>query len=165
MRMAVSKDLREINFDNKTLSPAPPPESEWIKFDDIWDQTTVAAATTQAADDGETKAKVEVLELNEKTEKIRNAQVSFEKSISKASPIEVRWKAWHEQNQFMGATHADKACVIGMLENIHSRWDVSAGDVKVMLRDGKAFAVAATSVTKGPSCYPPASPKQVGCTI
>ena len=67
MLMAVSKTLREISFDNKTPPPAPPPESEWIKFDDIWDQTAVAAATTQAADDGETKAKVEVLEFDEKT--------------------------------------------------------------------------------------------------
>ena len=65
MLIAVSKNLREISFDNKTPPPAPTPESEW-KFDDIWDQTAVAAATTQAADDGEMKAKVEVLEFYEK---------------------------------------------------------------------------------------------------
>ena len=86
--------MREINFDNKTPPPAPPPESEWIKIDDILDQNAVAAATTQTADDGETKAKVEVLEFDEKNGKHRNAQVSFEKGdMSKASPLELPWKA------------------------------------------------------------------------
>ena len=55
----------------------------------------------------------------------------------------------------MGATHADKACAVAMLENIHSRWDVSAVDVKVMLRDGKAFVAVATNVKTKTILLPP----------
>ena len=66
-----------------------------------------------------------------------NEQVSFEQADSgDASPIEVPWTSWHEGNHLNFATHADKAAVVTMLENIHRRWNVSTVDVKVMFLNG-----------------------------
>ena len=46
----------------------------------------------------------------------------------------------------IAAVAADKAAVVGMLENVHRRWDVSAANVKVMLLDGKASVVAGADI-------------------
>ena len=48
----------------------------------------------------------------------------------------------------IAAVAADKAAVVGMLENVHRRWDVSAVNVKVMLLDGKASVVAGADIEK-----------------
>ena len=60
----------------------------------------------------------------------------------------------------IAAVAADKAAVVGVLENIHRRWDVSAVDVKVMLLDGKASVVAGADMPKKTIMLPPCVPRQ-----
>ena len=137
---------------------------EWIKFEVAPTQTAVAAATTLA---GESNAKVRVLQFDEKTGVLLQKQVTFdEQDRSRGQTIEAPWKLWHEQNLNMGAKHADKACVITMLENIHRKWDVSSVDVKIMLKGDKsgttkALVVAGAKVKKIHSFYRLASPGTV----
>ena len=50
----------------------------------------------------------------------------------------------------IAAVAADKAAVVGMLENRHRRWDVSTVDVEVMLLDGRASVVAGADIPTRP---------------
>ena len=69
---------------------------EWIKFEVAPAQTAVAAATTQA---GESNAKVEELQFDEKTGVLPKEQVTFdEQDRSRGETIEAPWKSWREQN-------------------------------------------------------------------
>ena len=162
MLKAVSKFMREIKFDDSTPPPKPPHEWDWITADGLLDKTAVAAGTTPEASKapGGTKAAVEVLEFDQRTGKMLKQQVSFEQAVSKAAPIELPWKSWHEANLFMAATHADKAAVVTMLENIHCRWSVSAIDVKIMFLEGKTSVVAGAIIKKNTLMLPPCVPKQ-----
>ena len=119
-------------------------DCEWITFEVAPAQTAVASATTQA---GESNAKVEVLQFDEKTGVLLKKQVTFdEQDRSRGETIEAPWKSWHEQHLNMGAKQADKACVVTMLENIHRKWDVSTVDVKIMLKGDKSGATKALVV-------------------
>ena len=150
-------------FDVTVFEAAPPDsvENEWIKFGNAQSQTAVAADTSQTAVAGDTNAKVSVLRFDEKTGVMLNEQVRFESETKTSIHIEVPWKEWHEQNQCLGATQADKASVLMLLENIHHRWDPSSVDVKIMLRDGKISVVAVSKVKKNAIILPPCIPNKM----
>ena len=163
MQKAVSVYMLGINFNKDSPPPAAPEWSDWINANDLLDLTAVAAGTTPAAPTapGSTQAKVEVLQFEQKTGRQLNEQVDFDQAKTvKASPIEIPWKSWHEQNQTMATRDADKAAVVTMLENIHRRWDVSAVDVKIMSLDGKTSVVAGAHMQARTVMLPPCIPKQ-----
>ena len=100
-----------------------------------------------------------MLEFDEETGQMKNKQVSFEEVVRKTSPVEIPWKPWHADNQLIAAKHADKAALISILETMHSQWDTSKADVKIVLMDGKTSVVAGADMEAGtiflPPCMPP----------
>ena len=153
-------------FDVTVFKEAPPgsPWNEWIKFGNAvaagTSQTAVAAGTSQTAVEADTNAKVSVLRFEERTGVMRNEQVKFESCAKTSIHIELPWKEWHEQNASLGATQADKASALVLLENIHHRWDVSSVDVKIMLDDGKPSVVAGSKVKTNAIMLPPCIPNK-----
>ena len=61
----------------------------------------------------------------------------------------------------MGATRADKAGVLMLMENIHSRLDACSVNVKIMLRSGKQSVVAGAKVEKNAMMLPPCITKNM----
>ena len=125
-------------FDATVFETAPQDGSNWINFQSAHPQKASAAVASQTAVADDMDAKVNVSQFDEETGAQLNAQVIFEKKSDKESVcIEVPWNKWHEQNLDMGATQSDKASVLILMENIHSRLDASSVNVKIMLRSGK----------------------------
>ena len=79
MLKSVSTYMLEIKFGKNKPPPAPPEWSDWINADYLLDQTAVAAGRTPSAptDPSATRAKVEVLLLDQKTVLMLNEQVHF----------------------------------------------------------------------------------------
>ena len=124
-------------------------------------QKASAAVASQTAVADDMDAKVNVLQFDEETGAQLNEQVTFEKTSDKDSVcIEVPWKEWHEQNLDMGATQADKASVLMLMENIHSRWEASSVNVEIMLRNGKLSVVAGAKAEKHAIMLPPCVPNK-----
>ena len=152
MLKAASKRMLEIKYCSTKPPPQPPPFISWFGANDLLDLDAVAAETTAAqkpTTSDETKAKVAVLEFDEKTGQLLNQQVSFEKADvrNKATSIEIPWKGWHEANLNMAAITADKTAIVMMLETIHRRWDVSAVNVQMKMNSaGKISLVAGANM-------------------
>ena len=172
MLEVVSKFLIRMKFNTVALPPAPPDFIDWIDTDALLIQTAVAAGTaveagtTPAAptDPGESQAKVEVLEFDQKTGRMTKGQVDFgQAKKEKALQIELPWQSWHELNREIAKTTADKASVVLMLETIHRGWDASEANVKIMLLDGKASAVAGANMLAKAVMLPACIPK--GCKV
>ena len=85
MLEVVSKFIKRMKFNNAALPPAPLDFIDWIDADALLNQTAVAAGTaveagtTPAAptDPGESQAKVEVLEFDQKPGRMTKGQVDF----------------------------------------------------------------------------------------
>ena len=145
-----------------TVFGADPPEGcEWVKFEKAQPHTAEAASTSPTAVAADTEAKVNLLQFNEKTGERLNTQVQFANPEKKSIHMQIPWKDWHEQNLCMGATQADKASVLTLLQNIHHRWDPSSVDVNLMLRDGKISVVAGSKVKKNAIMLPPCVPNKM----
>ena len=113
------------------------------------DQTAVAAQTTSAvaAGSAEAHASVKVLAFDPDSGTLLTEQVTFEnKRGVKKLPIEIPWKAWHQENVDVGKSQADKAALASMLENLHRQWDASAVEVQMMSDAGKTYLVAGANM-------------------
>jgi hypothetical protein len=161
-----------MKFNTVAPPSAPPDFIDWIDTDALLIQTAVAAGTaveagtTPAAptDLGESQAKVEVLEFDQKTGRMTKGQVDFgQANKEKALPIELPWQSWHELNREIAKATADKASVVLMLETIHRGWDATEANVKIMLLDGKASAVAGANMLAKAVMLPACIPK--GCKV
>ena len=162
---AVSTFMLQIKFGNDNLPPAAIRGSDWITAAALLDQTAVAAGQPQGDPTplGETQAKVEVLQFDQKTGAMLNRQVEFKDtgSTTKTPPIVLPWKSWHEEQKDMALDDSDKASIVTLLENIHRQWDISDVNVEILRSDSNI-----TSVTAGANMQvralmlPPCIPKQ-----
>ena len=161
MLKAASKHMMEIKYSTKEPPPTVPDHIKWFAAGDLLDKVAVAADTAKTAEvpTADTKAKVEVIQFDQRTGLALNQQVTFETAKKGAlPPIELPWKEWHNEHRGVAQTMADKAAIVTMIENLHRQWDTGAVQVQIMSAEGKIHVLAGANMEANslllPACVP-----------